>query len=393
MPSLCGYLVFTVDLIINATFSAPYRKEDVKTTRSWRRVAVITVAAGVVAAALNVPSTPAGAQPAGISAAATDSLVERLGADRTAGTWLDPTSGRMVIAVTDTDAQKAVVSAGGVAKLVAYSDAELETIKAEVRTTADFAGVAWGVEAESNRVTIEADNTVTAANYERLTDLAKQHPDAVRVQRINAQLKPFIQGGRFITPNKGSVYGSCSVGFNVRKKDNPNSLYILTAGHCTKMAVGVRDWFDTNGEYVGYDAGGDYPGNDFGLIKHNNAGLSKPGNVWLDSGGAVRDIVYSRDSRKGEVVCSSGWRTGYLCGTVLQKNWEARYYDWDGDGNLDYVWELDRTDLCTLGGDSGGSVFHADAALGLVSGGPEGVCITYAQPVNEALAHYGVEVY
>ncbi|MEH1123046.1 S1 family peptidase [Micromonospora sp. CPCC 206061] len=364
-----------------------------ETTRSWRRVAVATVAAGVVATALTVPSTPAGAQPAGISAAAADSLVEKLGVGRTAGTWLDTKSGRMVVAVTDTDAQKAVVSAGGVAKLVAHSDADLATIKAQVRATVDFAGVAWGVEAESNRVTIEADNTVTAANYERLTAIARQHGDAVQVQRVNAQLKPFIQGGRFITPNKGSVYGSCSVGFNVRKKNNPNSLYILTAGHCTKMAVGVRDWFDKNGEYVGYDAGGDYPGNDFGLIKHNNAGLSKPGNVWLDSGDAVRDIVYSRDSRVNETVCSSGWRTGYRCGKVLSKNWEAKYYDWDQDGNLDYVWELDRTDLCTLGGDSGGSVFHQDAALGLVSGGPENQCITYVQPVNEALAHYGVEVY
>lgn len=360
------------------------------------------MAASVAAAALITPST-AGAAPAvavrdvqvaaGISAATADSLAAQLGDDRSAGTWLDRDSGRMVVAVTDTAGQKAVVNAGGVAKLVAHSTAELDAIRADVRNTATFSGVAWGIDTMSNRVTIEADNTVTAADYERLTAIAERHAGAVQVQRVNAQLKPFIQGGRFITPNRGSTYESCSVGFNVRKKSNPNSLYILTAGHCTKMAVGVRDWYDKNGEYVGYDAGGDYPGNDFGLIKHNNAGLSKPGNVWLDSGDAVRDIVYSRDSRVNETVCSSGWRTGYRCGQVLTKNWEAKYPDWDGDGSLDYVWELDRTDLCTLGGDSGGSVFHADAALGLVSGGPDGQCITYVQPVNEALAHYGVEVY
>lgn len=376
-----------MDQIMGATFSAPYRKEDVNRTRSWRRAAVTTVAAGVIAAALTVPSSPASAEPGAISSETVDSLVHKLGADRTGGTWLDRENGRMVVAVTDAAAKKAVEGAGGVATLVKYSTAELDAIRLAVRGAVDFGGVAWGPETRNNRVVIRADPTVTAAQYERLTALAAPYGDAVRVQRINGQFKPFIQGGRFITPNKGSTFESCSVGFNVRKKDNPNSLYILTAGHCTVMASGVRDWWDKNNVYVGYDAGGSFPTNDFGLIKHNNAGLSKPGNVWLDSGDAVRDITHSRDAGEGETVCFSGYRSGYRCGAVLDKNQEVRY---PGYGT---VYQLDVTDLCAQGGDSGGSVFHGDAALGLISGGVQGQCLTYVQPVNEALAWYGVEVY
>jgi streptogrisin D len=73
------------------------------------------------------------------------------------------------------------------------------------------------------------------------------------------------------------------------------------------------------------------------------------------------------------------------------------------------VWELDvtrqrpgddvhglfRTNICTNPGDSGGAIFHNDAALGIHSGSTSGStdCIAYHQPVNPALAWYGVEVY
>ncbi|WP_369122452.1 trypsin-like serine protease [Micromonospora deserti] len=55
-----------------------------------------------------------------------------------------------------------------------------------------------------------------------------------------------------------------------------------------------------------------------------------------------------------------------------------------------------KTDICTLGGDSGGSLHHNGAALGLLSGGTPDYatpCRSYHQPVNEALAWYGMEVY
>lgn len=52
--------------------------------------------------------------------------------------------------------------------------------------------------------------------------------------------------------------------------------------------------------------------------------------------------------------------------------------------------------MCAQGGDSGGSLFANNTALGLTSGG-SGNCtsggITYFQPVSEALAVYGVAIY
>ncbi|TDC42839.1 S1 family peptidase [Micromonospora sp. KC213] len=361
------------------------------TIPSLRRAAAVATTAILAVAGLAVPSAasarPAadtGSAPVGITSQAAKALVERLGADRTGGAWVDG-SGRMVVAVTDAAAEKTVVSAGGIAQRVTRSTAELNAINATLGTQIATPGVAFGVDSMNNRLFIDADTTVSAEEYQRLADLAASHGGAVTLRRMRGELKPFIQGGRFITPNRGSEYGSCSVGFNVRKKDNPNSLYMITAGHCTVGASGVSDWYDGVGQYVGYDAGGNFPGNDFGLIKHNNANLSKPGNVWI-SEGVVRDITHSRDAGLGETVCHSGWKTGYRCGEVLARNTTANYAEGRVTG-------LDYTSFCAAGGDSGGSVFHGDAALGLVSGGIPEDCRTYVQPLNEALAWYDVEVY
>ncbi|TDC85061.1 hypothetical protein E1193_03900 [Micromonospora sp. KC606] len=71
---------------------------------------------------------------------------------------------------------------------------------------------------------------------------------------------------------------------------------------------------------------------------------------------------------------------------MLAKNTTAIYVEGRVTG-------LDYTSFCAAGGDSGGSVFHGDAALGLVSGGIPEDCRTYVQPLNEGLAWYGVEVH
>lgn len=57
---------------------------------------------------------------------------------------------------------------------------------------------------------------------------------------------------------------------------------------------------------------------------------------------------------------------------------------------------LIQTNVCAEPGDSGGSLFAGNTALGLTSGG-SGNCssggTTFFQPVTEALSVYGVSVY
>jgi Trypsin. len=60
------------------------------------------------------------------------------------------------------------------------------------------------------------------------------------------------------------------------------------------------------------------------------------------------------------------------------------------------VYGLIQTNACAEGGDSGGSMFAGNTALGMTSGG-SGNCTTggttYFEPVKRALSYYGVSVY
>ncbi len=64
-------------------------------------------------------------------------------------------------------------------------------------------------------------------------------------------------------------------------------------------------------------------------------------------------------------------------------------------GNGDIVNGLIQTDVCAEPGDSGGSLFDGDAAIGLTSGG-SGDCTsggeTFFQPVTEALSTFGAQI-
>lgn len=310
-------------------------------------------------------------------------LVRELGADRTGGAYLDRATGKVVVTITDEAARDEVVEAGGVARVVEHSAAELGDATSALNRDVNIPGTTWGTDAQTNQVVVEADSSVSEAEYASLRKKAAELGSAVRVQRMEGRIAKTISGGNYIRSDDGL---QCSVGFNVRDKSNNDSLFFLTAGHCTVGATGVSDWYDGNDTYVGYDAGGYYPGNDFGLIRHYNANISKPGNVY-EHDGTYQNITHSRDPGDGESVCRSGYRTGKECGTVLELNVTVNY----GDGN---VTGLFSSTACSLPGDSGGPVYHGDAALGLHSGyNTSGPCRGYHQKVNEALAWYGMEVY
>ncbi|MFC8825622.1 S1 family peptidase [Streptomyces sp. NPDC057137] len=359
-----------------------------------RTMAVAALVVGVL-----LPASNAGAQPAdaavddvpvsaGPSGEQVEALTESLGESRTGGFYVDSDEDRFVVTVTDDAAARTVNEAGGVAERVTYDTAHLDAIQQKLDDTFTTPGTSWGVDVLANQVIVRADSTVSGADYAALEGAIAAHGDAAKIERIGGEITQSagspINGGDYIQ----NIASSCSYGFSVRSKTDGSKKSILTAGHCTRDWSSA-DWYKSNGLYIGYTTGSNYgsTGNDFGLIRQNNdTQVDYYGNVET-AGGGTQDISYSRDSRVGEYVCASGYRTGNLCNSVGAKNQTVNYTSGVTVKGMDVAC-IDRN-----GGDSGGPLYAGTAALGILSGTNSSTCYSYFQPVNEALSWYGVEVY
>lgn len=348
-------------------------------TRSPIRRAAMALAAGTLIAGSVLGAPAAQAAPAPASPDAAASLAQRLGA-RSAGTYLDSASGRMVVTVTDEAAARQVRAAGAVARMVSRSGAELATVTGALDRSARVAGTSWFVDPVSNQVVVSVDSTVTGAKLATLERVTQPFGAAVRIERTPGTLSTTISGGN-------AIYGGgyrCSLGFNVR--NSAGTQYFLTAGHCTNLA---SSWYANSSQttYLGPRTGTSFPGNDYGIVRYNST-VSRPGNVYLYNG-TYRDITGAGNAYVGQTVWRSGSTTGVRSGSVTALNATVNY----PQGT---VYGLIRTTVCAEGGDSGGSLFAGNTALGLTSGG-SGNCTfggtTYFQPVTEALSVYGVAVY
>jgi streptogrisin D len=348
-------------------------------TRSPLRRAAIALAAGTLVAGSLLGAPAAQAAPAAAAPDAALSLSERLGA-RSAGTYFDSASGRMVVTVTDEAAADDVRAAGAVARLVSRSGADLAAVTAALDRSARIAGTSWFVDPVSNQVVVSVDSTVTGPRLATVERVTQRFGAAVRLERAPGTLSTTISGGH-------AIYGGgsrCSLGFNVRT--SAGTQYFLTAGHCTNIS---SSWYAnaSHTTYLGPRAGTSFPGNDYGIVRYNST-VSRPGNVYLYNG-TYRDITGAANPYVGQSVLRSGSTTGLRSGSVTGLNATVNY----PQGT---VYGLIRTNVCAQGGDSGGSLFAGNTALGLTSGG-SGNCTsggtTFFQPVTEALGVYGVAVY
>jgi streptogrisin B len=231
-------------------------------------------------------------------------------------------------------------------------------------------GIAWYADAASNRLVVTADSTVSQAEIATLKRSTGANAGAIRVVRSSGVFKPLLSAG-------DAIYGGqyrCSLGFNVVKG---GTYYFLTAGHCGKVA---KTWY-TNSNHstlIGPTIGYSFPGNDYALVRYDNASLSHPGGYT-----AANAFV-------GEQVKRTGSTTGTHSGTVTALNVTVHY---QGGGT---VQGLIQTTVCAEPGDSGGPMYDGTKALGITSGG-SGDCksggTTFFQPVPEAASAYGVTVY
>jgi streptogrisin D len=353
-----------------------------------RRAGLIAAVAGLVAgAAVLAPGAqaqgPAGdpAVPAAAprdAAATVSTLAPKLGS-RTAGSYVDIGTGKLVVTVTDAAAAEEVRAAGAVAQQVTRTTAQLTRATETLDRTARIAGTAWSIDPRTNQVVVAVDSSVAGARLERLRTAVARLGALARIERVAGTFTLNTSGGDAIT----SGSGRCSLGFNVR---SGSDFFFVTAGHCGRQ--GTR-WLDgSTRAQLGTTRTSSFPGDDFSIVPYTNAPTDQQGVVNLYNGG-TQDITSAGTPVVGQQVQRSGSTTGLHGGQVTGLNATVNYAQGSVSG-------LIRTTVCAEPGDSGGPLFSGGTALGLTSGG-SGNCsgggTTFFQPITEVLETFGVDVY
>ncbi|MFF4834255.1 S1 family peptidase [Streptomyces sp. NPDC001315] len=338
------------------------------------------VATGVAFQSANASEPAKASAPRTLSAVAAGNLASTLGrtlGTDAAGTYYDANAKSLVVNVLDETAAKTVEAAGAEARVVENSLAELKSARTTLKDDATIPGTSWVTDPRTNQVVVTADRTVSDAEWAKLGKVVDGLGSVAELKRSKGEFKPLIAGGDAITGSGGR----CSLGFNVVKGGRP---YFITAGHCTEA---ISTWTDSSGATIGQNEQSSFPDNDFGLVKYT-ADVDHPSEVDLYNGSA-QAITRAADATVGEKVTRSGSTTQVHSGTVTGLDATVNY------GNGDIVNGLIQTDVCAEPGDSGGSLFDGDAAIGLTSGG-SGDCTsggeTFFQPVTEALSAFGAQI-
>jgi hypothetical protein len=256
------------------------------------------------------------------------------------------------------------------------SAARLAAAVQSLNQSVAFPGTAWGVDSASHQVVVTVDRTVTGARLAAVRTAVQHLGNTATLHTTNGAFHLDVSGGDAII---GSQY-RCSLGFNVV---SGSTHYFLTAGHCGN--VEPMWWTSTSHTtLLGNTVDSQFPGTDYALVQYDASYTDYPGTV----GG--QDITHAADATVGETVTRRGSTTGVHSGTVQALGVTVHY------SSGETVNGLIQTNVCAEGGDSGGSLYDGDAAIGLTSGG-SGDCTqggtTFFQPVTAALSHYNVQVY
>ncbi|MEU3511106.1 S1 family peptidase [Streptomyces longwoodensis] len=356
--------------------------------RIVRRVTRLAAVGGLLLGGAMVAQSAMAGEPGGhgaqrgaartLSATGAD-LVDRLGAARTAGSWVGD-DGRTGVAVTDAGAAEEVRRAGAEARVVGHSMNELKSATSALRSAPRVAGTAWALDYRTNRVVVRGDSTVSATDWARLTRVADGIGSFVRMERTPGTFTPRLNGAQPIL----STGGRCSAGFNVTDGQRD---FILTAGHCGPAGA---QWFADNrgSRPVGRTVNSTFPGADFSLVQYANGAAGDGADVVaIGNGNGVR-ITGLADPSVGQRVFRSGSTSGLRDGQVTALDATVNYPEGTVTG-------LIETNVCAEPGDSGGPLFSDGIALGVTSGG-SGDCTTggttFFQPVTAALTRLNVKL-
>ena len=323
-----------------------------------RRLAHIAAASLLAAAGLLCSATASSASPG----------------DSFGGTWVDP-AGRAVVAVTDPSALAEVRATGAQARLVRYSEAELNATTARLDRAARHAPktiTSWYADLPANRVVVTAlPGTAAAARDFAIT--AGAAPGLLQVTTESERPTPHanVYGG---DPIRTSVASRCSTSFTVVGG-------FLTGRHCAAR-VG-EPVYTPGGLRMGQVAAMGPATSDYAFVRLD-AGWTPIGKV--RAGANLIPVAGATSAPIGASVCRWGSTTGWRCGTVLAKNVTVFYAD-------GVIHGLTRTNACSEPGDSGGPFLAGNQAQGITSGG-SGNCTsggtTFFQPVAAPLAALGL---
>ncbi|SFY33072.1 Alpha-lytic protease prodomain-containing protein [Streptomyces atratus] len=295
-----------------------------------------------------------------------------------AGSWFDPATGRLTVALTDKRKSGAVRASGASAQLVRHSARQLDAAKTRIDRMAAPEGVGgWHVDPKANRVVVdvvasaEGDNDVQEfVERARKTGpvLVNRTPEAPRTFAAGT-----VGGDPYYTGNV-----RCSIGFSVHGG-------FVTAGHCGQAGAAVSGW---DRSALGNFQGSSFPGDDYAWVSVGNGWWTVP--VVLGWGTVSDQLVRgSAVAPIGASICRSGSTSHWHCGNVLATNETVNY-------SQGAVYQMTKTSVCAEPGDSGGSFLSGDQAQGVTSGG-WGNCTsggeTWHQPINEILNRYGLTLH
>ncbi|MCX4509975.1 S1 family peptidase [Streptomyces sp. NBC_01619] len=342
---------------------------------------VALVAAGVTLQTANASEEKPAFTVKQLSASAAGNLASTLGKDLgvdAAGAYYDADAKALVMNVVDEAAAESVRKAGGKARIVEHTLAELKTARQTLTERATIPGTSWATDPVTNKVVVTVDRTVKGANLTKLQEVVKGLGAKAELKKTAGEFKPFIAGGDAIH----SGGGRCSLGFNVVKDGEP---HFITAGHCGETG---SEWSESaGGPAIGSMVDSQFPENDFALVKYSGD-TEHPSAVDLYNG-STQEITKAGEATVGMQVSRSGSTTQVHEGEVTGLDATVNY------GNGQIVNGLIQTTVCAEPGDSGGSLFAGDTAIGLTSGG-SGDCSsggeTFFQPVTEALQVFGAEI-
>ncbi|MFE0454155.1 S1 family peptidase [Streptomyces sp. NPDC058914] len=294
------------------------------------------------------------------------------------GSWFEPATGQLVVALTDRSKAPEVRALGADTRLVRHSAEVLDRAKSQLDTLPAPAGVAgWHVDPEANAVVVTVVRAErTAPAVQAFVERAR-HSGPVTVEQTAEAPRTYAAGTVGGDPYyTGNV--RCSIGFSVHGG-------FVTAGHCGRAGAAVRGW---DGSAMGTFQGSSFPGDDYAYVSIHSGWWTVP--VVLGWGTTPDRLVRgSAEAPVGSSICRSGSTTHWHCGTVLAKNETVNY-------SQGAVHQMTKTSVCAEGGDSGGSFISGDQAQGVTSGG-WGNCSTggetWFQPVNEILARYGLTLH
>ncbi|MFF2324946.1 MULTISPECIES: S1 family peptidase [unclassified Streptomyces] len=312
------------------------------------------------------------------TATAVQSKAERAAGSSYAGSWFEPATGKLAVAVNDPKSAEAVEAAGASVRLVSHSARQLDATKAQLDKLSAPEGVSsWHVDPKANRVVVNVVASAADDNDVRKFVERAQKAGPVLVERTPEAPRTFsagtVGGDPYYTGNV-----RCSIGFSVYGG-------FVTAGHCGQAGAGVSGW---DGSAIGNFQGSSFPGDDYAWVSVGNGWWTVP--VVLGWGTVSDQLVRgSAEAPVGASICRSGSTSHWHCGNVLAKNETVNY-------SQGAVYQMTKTSVCAEPGDSGGSFISGDQAQGVTSGG-WGNCSsggeTWHQPINEILNRYGLTLH